>query len=191
MKLGAIAFSVSVLAVFSLSAWGQDVSLNVGDKAPTFEALDDTGKPWKSSDHVGKKIVVVYFYPADCTGGCTKQAQGYRDDMKVLAEKGVEVIGVSGDTAKNHELFKKQQNLNFALLADTDGKVAKAFGVPHTLGEKSVKATIGGEEFTLTRTATAQRWTFVIGKDGKIISKNDKVTAAEDSKAILKLIDTK
>ena len=191
MKLGSIAFSVSVLAVFSLSAWGQDVSLNVGDKAPVFEALDDTGKPWKSSDHVGKKIVVVYFYPADCTGGCTKQAQGYRDDMKVLAEKGVEVVGVSGDTVKNHEVFKKKENLNFALLADTDGKVAKAFGVPVTLGEKNFTTKIGNEDITLTRTATSQRWTFVIGKDGKIISKNEKVTAAEDSKAILKLIDTK
>jgi len=191
MKLGALAFSVSILAVFSLSAWGQDVSLNVGDKAPVFEALDDMGKPWKSSDHVGKKIVVVYFYPADCTGGCTKQAQGYRDDMKVLADKGVEVVGVSGDTVKNHEVFKKKENLNFTLLADTDGKVAKAFGVPYELGEKTFKTTIGNEEITLTRTATARRWTVVIGKDGKILAKNEVKAAGDDSKTILKLIDTK
>src|SRR5581483_1290619 len=86
--------------------------------------------PWKSSDHVGKKILVVYFYPADLTSGCTKQACGFRDDMKKLTEKGVEVVGVSGDSVKNHQIFKKVHDLNFTLLADEDGSIAKKFGVP-------------------------------------------------------------
>src|SRR5271168_1074208 len=64
----------------------------VGDMAPKFEAKDDQGKTWKSTDHVGKKVLVVYFYPADFTGGCTKQACGFRDDAKVLIDKGIEVV---------------------------------------------------------------------------------------------------
>ena len=82
--------------------------LKVGDEAPEFEGLDDEGKEWKSIDHVGKKILVVYFYPADMTGGCTEQACSYRDAMEELEEDGVEVIGVSGDTVENHKYFKKR-----------------------------------------------------------------------------------
>lgn len=187
------AFAFGLLAVLAVCAGGQlmaqEVDLKVGDAAPSFSAMDDSGKEWKSSDHVGKKVIVVYFYPADMTGGCTKQACGFRDDMKTLTEKGVEVVGVSGDSVKNHQLFKKAHELNFTLLADTDGKVAEKFGVPLTRGEKSVKATIDGKEETLTRTVTEQRWTFVIDKAGKIATKNTKVNAAEDSKAIQEVVE--
>ena len=172
----------------SVRATEPEVKLNVGDAAPAFQVKDDTGKEWKSTDHVDKKIVVVYFYPADMTGGCTKQACGFRDDMKILADKGIEVVGISGDSVKNHQLFKKAHELNFALLADTDGKVAEKFGVPVTPGEKTVKATIDGKEESLTRTVTTARWTFVIDKSGKIAAKNTMVKAADDSKAIQELI---
>ncbi len=163
------------------------VDLKVGDKAPVFEALDDTGKSWKSADHAGK-FIVVYFYPADCTGGCTKQAQGFRDDMEKLAKQDVVVVGVSGDTVDSHAFFKKKESLNFNLLADIDGKVAAAFGVPYTTGEKEVKAAFNGEEKLLKRNVTTKRWTFVIGKDGKLLMKNTEVKAAEDSKAVAEVI---
>ncbi len=172
----------------SLVSAADVVDIKVGDAAPKFEALDDSGAPWKSADHVGKKLIVVYFYPADMTGGCTKQACGFRDDFSKLKEQGVEVVGVSGDSVKNHQLFKKAHQLNFALLADTEGKVAEAFGVPFTPGEKSVKATIDGKEEILIRTVTAKRWTFLIDKQGKIALKNTEVAAADDSKAILAAI---
>jgi peroxiredoxin Q/BCP len=184
--LAAITLAVCWAACGALAA--DPVNLKVGDPAPSFEALDDTGKLWKSSDYVGKKIVVVYFYPADCTGGCTAQAKGYQDDLEKLSAAGVEVVGVSGDTVRNHQLFKKKENLNFTLLADTEGKVAQAFGVEYTPGEKSVKAVIDDKEEILVRTLTTKRWTFVIGKDGKILSKNTNVKAAEDSKAVLDLV---
>jgi len=184
--LAAITLAVCWAACGAFAA--EPVNLKVGDPAPSFEALDDTGKLWKSSDYVGKKIVVVYFYPADCTGGCTAQAKGYRDDLEKLSAAGVEVVGVSGDTVRNHQLFKKKENLNFTLLADTEGKVAQAFGVEYTPGEKSVKAVIDDKEELLVRTLTTKRWTFVIGKDGKILSKNTNVKAAEDSKAVLDLV---
>jgi peroxiredoxin Q/BCP len=182
--IAALTFACSANRLFA-----QAVDLKVGDAAPSFSAQDDSGKDWKSSDHVGKKVIVVYFYPADMTGGCTKQACGFRDDMKTLTEKGVEVVGVSGDSVRNHQLFKKAHELNFGLLADPDGKVAEAFGVPFDRGEKSVKATIDGKEETLVRTVTERRWTFVIDKAGKIASKNTKVDAAEDSKAIKEVVE--
>ncbi len=163
------------------------VELKVGDKGPVFEAQDDTGKLWKSADHAGK-FIVVYFYPADCTGGCTKQAQGFRDDMEKLAKQDVVVVGVSGDTVDSHAFFKKKESLNFNLLADVDGKVAAAFGVPFTTGEKEVKAAFNGEEKLLKRNVTTKRWTFVIGKDGKLLMKNTEVKAAEDSKAVAEVI---
>lgn len=192
MKQFAAAVAITlVCAVGSGVASAEDkaVALKVGDKAPTFSAKDDQGQDWKSADHVGKKIVVVYFYPADMTGGCTKQACGFRDDLKTLADKGVEVVGVSGDSVRNHQLFKKAENLNFTLLADEKGEVAKAFGVPFKAGEVSIVRKIDGKDETLTRGGTASRWTYVIGRDGNILLKNDKVVAADDSKAILKLVD--
>ena len=145
----------------------------VGDAAPEFTVQDDTGEEWKSSEHFGKKIVVLYFYPADMTGGCTKQACGFRDSLADLTDAGVEVVGISGDSVKNHQLFKKAHNLNFTLLADPMGAVAEAFGVPFTPGEKSVTATIDNKEEILVRTVTTQRWTIVVGLDGKVAMKRD------------------
>ncbi|MBL8848624.1 MAG: peroxiredoxin [Planctomycetaceae bacterium] len=145
----------------------------VGDAAPEVTLMTDTGDEWKSADHYGKKIVVLYFYPADMTGGCTKQACGFRDSLADLTDAGVEVVGVSGDSVKNHQLFKKAHKLNFTLLADPMGAAAEAFGVPFTPGEKSVTATIDGKEEILVRTVTTQRWTIVVGLDGKIAMKRD------------------
>jgi peroxiredoxin Q/BCP len=186
----ALSLFAGLLAAATISTvQGEEkVDLKVGDAAPKFEVEDDKGEPWKSADHVGKKILVVYFYPADMTGGCTKQACGFRDDLSKLVDDGVEVVGVSGDSAHNHQLFKKAHQLNFTLLADTEGKVADAFGVPVTREEKSVKATIDGKEEVLTRLVTPKRWTFVIGLDGKIASKNTTVVAADDSKAIMEVV---
>lgn len=164
--------------------------LKVGDAAPPFEAKDDTGAEWKSSDHVGKNILVVYFYPADMTGGCTAQACGYRDKMETLSSSGVKVIGVSGDSVENHQVFKKAHDLNFTLLADSSGEVAKQFGVPVAIGEKTVKKLIAGIDTSLVRSATTKRWTFVIDRDGKIAYKDAKVKAKADPEKIVKVIKT-
>jgi len=197
-----LALAVTALALAMGGVWAQGISnssvlakektmveLKVGDVAPVFESIDDQGKPWKSSDHFGKKIVVIYFYPADMTGGCTKQACSFRDDMKQIEAKNVEVIGISGDSVKNHQVFKAVHKLPFTLLADEKGTVAKKFGVPVTEGEKKFETKDeNGNAITLTRGCTIQRWTFVIGMDGKILMKNTKVNAAEDSKKILEVI---
>lgn len=164
------------------------IDLKQGDPAPVFEAKDDTGALWKSKDHIGKTIVVVYFYPADMTGGCTKQACGFRDDRGKLTEEGVTVLGVSGDSVRNHQLFKKVYKLNFTLLADEDGAVAKKFGVPIREGG-SIERNIEGKTETLTRGVTTSRWTFVIDRDGKIAYRNTQVDAAADSQTILRVIN--
>jgi peroxiredoxin Q/BCP len=162
-----------------------DTKLKLGDRAPKFECKDDDGKAWKSEDHVGKKVLVVYFYPADMTGGCTKQACGFRDTMKQLADRGVDVVGVSGDSVKNHQIFKEYHNLNFTLLADEDGAVAKKFGVPLTPGGTFRTKDKQGNEVELKRGVTAKRWTFIIDKDGKIAYRKTEVNAAKDPMEIL------
>lgn len=131
----------------------------VGDAAPRFEGRDQDGKLWRLADLQGKKIVLLYFYPKDDTPGCTKQACGLRDRMTDLQKDDVQVLGVSFDSAESHRQFIAKHNLNFPLLADTDGKIADAFG-----------ARIPGREM-------ARRISFLIGKDGKIAHVTDSPSA--------------
>ena len=170
----------------SLIAGGNGVK--VGDPAPKFTSTDDQGKEWKSGDVIGKKILVLYFYPADLTGGCTKQACGFRDDLAKLVDLDVVVVGVSGDSVKNHQLFKKVHKLPFTLLADEKGSVAKKFGVPVNKGGSFKYTDEDGNVHNLVRGVTANRWTFVIDKAGKIAMVNNKVNAAEDSKKIIERV---
>lgn len=163
--------------------------LKVGDKTPTFQAKTDTGITWSSSDVVGKKWVVVYFYPGDFTPGCTAQARAFRDAMKKLTEKGVEVVGISGDSVQTHELFKKAQKLNFTLLADEDGTIAKSFGVPFGPGAAVKTKDADGKVIDLKRAGTAARWTFVVDKEGRVAFKNLKVVAAEGAKEVAEFIE--
>src|SRR5262245_9500421 len=123
----------------------------VGDKAPNISGVDQDGKTWKLSDHLGKQSVLLYFYPKDDTPGCTKQACGLRDRMAELKKDKVEVVGVSFDSADSHQKFREKHSLNFTLLADTDGKIADAYGVRREPGK-----------------SMARRASFLIGSDGKI-----------------------
>ena len=104
--------------------------------------------------------------------------------METFSKLNAEVIGVSGDTVKNHQVFKKAHQLNFTLLADTDGKIAELFGVPVSRGEKTVTKSIDGVDVDLTRTATAKRWTFVIDRNGKVVHRDDSVRAKSDPDAV-------
>ena len=187
MKFTRLLSPAAALMAFASAAHAEEsVDLKVGDAAPTFEAKIDTGEAWSSKDFADK-VLVVYFYPADLTGGCTKQACAYRDDRDSLAAQGVEVVGVSGDLVSALALFKQAENLNFTLLSDPDGAVAKKFGVPTGKGGK-IEREVDGKTHTLERGVTSKRWTFVI-KDGKIVYKNSQVNAAGDSKAILAFLE--
>jgi thioredoxin-dependent peroxiredoxin len=188
LRVCALSCALGLLAASATSAEDKKVELKIGDKAPAFETRSDADATWESSEHFGKKWVVVYFYPGDFTPGCTAQANAFRDAMHKLTEKGVEVVGVSGDSVDTHALFKKAQKLNFTLLADEDGAIAKRFGVPLTKGAKVNAKDADGKPIQITRAVTAARWTFVIGKDGKVAYKNTKVTPALDAKAITEFI---
>jgi len=179
--------AAALLAIASTSSAAEEgAELTVGDAAPSFAAKTDAGKTWKSEDFADKTLV-VYFYPAAMTGGCTKQACAYRDDKEALAAKGVEVVGVSGDFVPALALFKKAEDLNFTLLSDPDGSIAKKFGVPAGKGGE-IQRKVDGKEHTLKRGVTTRRWTFVI-QDGKVVYKNDQVNAAGDSKAVLAFLE--
>jgi peroxiredoxin Q/BCP len=187
-RVFAFAWIIGLLVATGSRGDDKKVEPNVGDKAPVFEARTDADATWASADRFGKKWVVVYFYPGDFTPGCIAQANAFRDAMHKLTEKGVEVVGVSGDSVSTHSLFKKAQKLNFTLLADEDGAIAKLFGVPVGKGGKVRAKDADGKPIEITRAATAARWTFIIGKDGKIAYKNAKVTPSLDAKAITEFI---
>jgi peroxiredoxin Q/BCP len=127
----------------------------VGDKAPNVTGKNEKGQTWKLDEAVGKKAVLLYFYPKDDTPGCTKEACGFRDSMAELKKDGVEVVGVSFDNEDSHQKFIEKHSLNFSLLADSDGKIADAYGVR-----------MPGKNM-------ARRVSFLIGKDGKIAHVTD------------------
>ena len=184
MKKQILLLATILLATFPVL--GQK-SLSVGDKAPEFTALSDDGSTWDIKKFLGRKNIVIYFYPAAMTGGCTKQACSYRDHMDDLNSADITVVGISGDKVEGLRLFKQAENLNFTLLSDEKGEIAKAFGVPAGEGG-AIKRTVAGTEHELVRGVTAKRWTFIIGKDKKIIYKNEAVNAEKDTEEVLNFI---
>lgn len=173
------AFFISI----SLFAQENDSLTKIGE----FSATDDQGNIWKSSN-VSTDFLVVYFYPAAMTGGCTKQACAYRDDKSTFDELGITVVAVSGDEVKNLAYFKDAYQLNFPLLSDNDGKISTIFNVP-TRDGGSINREIGGEQLLLTRGITTPRWTFVLNKNREIIYKNAEVNASEDSRKVKEVIE--
>lgn len=102
--------------------------INVGDRIPEFEALDQNEEKIRSKDILGTPSV-IYFYPKDDTPGCTKEACSLRDNMERIKECGVEVIGVSPDSAASHQKFIKKYHLNYNLIADQKQDLCKKFDI--------------------------------------------------------------
>ncbi len=136
---------MSLLAFFGIT---RAHALDVGDAAPNISAQDQDAKPIDFADVYKKGVTLVYFYPKADTPGCTAEACSLRDNYDDLRAKGLQVIGVSEDKSESQKKFQDKYKLPFTLVADTDGLVAKAFGVPVTMG-------------------FAKRQSFLI-KDGKI-----------------------
>ncbi|MFN3909448.1 MAG: peroxiredoxin [Flavobacterium sp.] len=109
------------------------MALKVGDKVPEFTAKDQHGNLFNSGDVIGKKGVVLYFYPKDDTPGCTAQACSFRDQYEDFLLLNAEVIGVSGDNEKSHQKFAQKYRLPFTLLSDSNKELRKLFGVPTNL----------------------------------------------------------
>ena len=169
----------------------------IGDPAPEFQCRDDRGELWDSRDHVGKKWVVMYFYQSDFAFCCTRQAQRYRDCQCEFDELEAEVVGISGDVVAAHEEFKATHELNYSLLADENGDVARQFGVdPLRPGGKAMVSNARGETvfdafgkpLSFPRRVTAARWTFIIDPDGRVIYRAEGVSSAEDTRQALEFL---
>jgi len=108
--------------------------IDVGDAAPDLELSTHSGEQIRLADYRGQKAVVVFFYPKDGTPVCTKEACAFRDAYEDFVEAGAVVIGVSGDSAAQHQAFASGHRLPFVLVSDVDGNARRAFGVPKSLG---------------------------------------------------------
>jgi peroxiredoxin Q/BCP len=108
--------------------------VKVGDKAPDFTLPDQSGIRVSLRDFIGRKIIVLYFYPRDFSRGCTAEACAFRDSHDVFVESGAQVIGVSSQSVDSHSEFAILNKLPFVLLSDEDGKVRELYGASSTLG---------------------------------------------------------
>jgi len=149
--------------------------ISAGIPAPEFEMLDDTNTLCKLSDFRGRNVV-LYFYPADDTPGCTKEACNFRDDYSAYEKANVVVLGVSPDSVDSHVKFKKKFQLPFPLLADDEHKVCDAYGVwgPKKFMGKSYEGVL--------------RTTFLIDGNGNIVKVFENVRPAEHSVEVLSVL---
>ena len=109
-------------------------TLQPGMTAPDFELPDADGKPVRLNQYRGVNAVVVYFYPKDDTGVCTKQACSFRDDFAQFRNAGAVILGISDDSGESHAAFTAKYKLPFTLLSDKGGRVRKLFGVNRVFG---------------------------------------------------------
>jgi len=146
--------------------------ISVGIPAPDFDLLDDTNTPRHLSDFRGQPVI-LYFYPADDTPGCTKEACNFRDDYSAYQNTGVTILGVSPDSVKSHVKFKNKFQLPFPLLADEDHKICNLYEVwgPKKFMGKSYEGVL--------------RTTFLIDSQGNIARVFENVRPAEHSAEVL------
>jgi peroxiredoxin Q/BCP len=165
MKLRTLLATLLSLAGITVIARAEP--LPVGSPAPDVTSIDQDGKPVNFKDVYAKGPTLVYFYPKADTGGCTKQGCSIRDAWGDLQKAGIQVLGVSEDTADAQKKFSDKNQFPFTLVADADGKVAAAFKVDMIPG-KSLTA----------------RQSFLI-KDGKIVWNMLKATTETHAKDVL------
>ncbi len=147
-------------------------TLQKGDNAPQFSALDEKGNTIQLKDYSGKKLV-LFFYPKASTPGCTVEACDLRDNYNLFLEKGYDVLGVSADSAKRQQNFITKNSLPFPLLADEDKAVIEAFGV------------WGSKKFMGREYEGIHRTTFVIDENGLIEDVIQKVKTKAHSTQII------
>jgi peroxiredoxin Q/BCP len=144
--------------------------LRAGDKAPPFSAPSWDGATVSLSDYAGKRRVVLFFYVRDNTSGCTREARALRDAAEEFTGHGTAIVGVSTNSIESHARFAQNNELPFPLLADTDGSIASSYGV-------------------LRPTGSAERSTFLIGSDGKLLHVWPKVSITGHAAEILTRLD--
>lgn len=135
----------------------EPIVLKIGDNAPAFSLVSDSGETIDLESFHGKNNIVLYFYPKDSTPGCSIEACAFRDAKGNFGKHDTVVLGVSKDSIKSHQRFIEKQTLNFPLLSDPEAEVCSAYGV------FKLKKNYGREYMGIERS------TFIIGKDGKIV----------------------
>jgi peroxiredoxin Q/BCP len=168
--LVAVTVLVALAAAFLLSTTRAD-PLQPGADAPALVTRDQNNAELRLADAWKKGLVLVYFYPKADTPGCTKQACSLRDDWDKLKAKGVTVLGVSMDKPESQKAFQDKYKLPFPLIADPEGNVVKAFGVP------------------TMRIGFPSRQSFLV-RDGKIVWHQPKVNAGSHLEEVLKAIES-
>jgi peroxiredoxin Q/BCP len=147
------------------------MSLKIGDIVPNFTAKDNHGEVFESQSVLGRKPLVIYFYPKDNTPGCTTEACSFRDQYEDFKDLGAEVIGISSDSVKSHQKFANKHKLPFVLLSDEDKKLRHLFGVRNNL-------------FGLL----PGRVTYVIDRNGVVIYIFDSINAAKHIPKALEIV---
>lgn len=144
---------VLFISFLSFNIYSQDMKkISEGSNVPSFELKDQNGNLFQLDSVLGKKNLVIYFYPKDDSPGCTKEACAFRDQFGVFEDEDAIIIGINAQSVESHFDFAKKYRLNFILLSDTENKVRKLFGVP-----KNLFGLITG------------RVTYVINKEGKVV----------------------
>ncbi len=160
---------LSLLTIFSLSVGLHAEELKVGDKAPDFKLPASDGKTYQLSDFKGKQAVVIAWFPKAFTGGCTAECKSFRADGAEIRKFDVAYFTASCDPVdgeKGNKAFAESLGLDYPILSDDTKETATAYGVVNA--ERSVP----------------QRWTFYIGKDGKILHIDKQVKTAEHGKDV-------
>jgi peroxiredoxin Q/BCP len=158
---------MGLLTWLGLAANGK--TLELGDPAPDASARDEQGREVRLADLYQSGLTLIYFYPKADTPGCTAQACSLRDDFAALQSRGVRVVGVSADSPAAQLRFKEKHHLPFTLLADEQGVLARAFGVPLILG-------------------LTHRQSFLI-QGGRIIWRDLHASTREQAKDLLKVLE--
>jgi peroxiredoxin Q/BCP len=162
--------------------------VRVGDRAPAITAMDDQGKKWSSTDHRGKWTLVLFFYEGDFMKRCTQQARDVEALHKQIRAEGAEVVGISGDSAETHKLFRKSYGLTYRLVSDYEGKVTFRFGVSKSGGGVMRVKTPDGSVIDVERGTTPGRWTFIIDRKGKVVYKKINVDPAKNGREVLAFV---
>ena len=155
----------ALLSLFVLSichrCYSQQKHLGPGDSISNFSLQDQDNNTFHSADHVGKNIMVIYFYPKDESAVCTKEACSFRDSFTEFTKAGAIVIGINQASVETHKKFQQHHNLPFILLSDPGNKILKQFGVKN-------KFFVTGRE------------TFVVDKTGEILFRFDSFTRGKE-----------
>ena len=141
--------------------------VKAGDPAPDFEGPTSDGSRLGLKDFLGKKSVVLYFYPKDDTPGCTKEACSFRDNLQPIRAIGAEIVGVSLDSIQSHSKFASKYGLTFPLISDKEKRIANAYGVLKDTG------------------TSTNRVTFIIDKTGKVAKVFPKVDVTKHTEEVV------